>query len=143
MKKLFSICVLAIGLYACGNSTELEDKSAIRRILKAQQKAWSSNDLEGFMDGYWRSDSLKFYGSSGLTYGWDKTLANYIKRYPTKAHTGELNFTVNDISRIDELSYFVMGKYHLIRDVGNADGVFLIIFKKIENEWKIIADMSC
>ncbi|TFG89432.1 MAG: DUF4440 domain-containing protein, partial [Candidatus Atribacteria bacterium] len=27
--------------------------------------------------------------------------------------------------------------------VGNADGIFMIIFKKIKGEWKIIADTSC
>ena len=31
----------------------------------------------------------------------------------------------------------------VIEEVGNADGVFIIIFKKINGEWKIIADMSC
>jgi len=95
------------------------------------------------MEGYWKSDSLKFYGSSGLTYGWEMTLANYKKGYPTKAHSGTLNFKINDISKIDTSSYFVMGEYHLVREVGNADGVFMIIFKRINGEWKIIADTSC
>ena len=40
-------------------------------------------------------------------------------------------------------NYSVMGAYHLKREVGDANGVFLIIFKKIAGEWKIIADMSC
>ena len=95
------------------------------------------------MEGYWKNDSLKFYGSSGLTYGWDKTLANYKKGYPTKNETGTLNFKINDISKINEDSFFVMGEYHLKRTVGDADGVFMIIFKKINGEWRIIADTSC
>jgi len=36
-----------------------------------------------------------------------------------------------------------MGEYHLTRNVGDANGVFMIIFKKINGEWKIIADTSC
>ena len=36
-----------------------------------------------------------------------------------------------------------MGQYHLKRSVGDANGVFVIIFKKIDGEWKIVADMSC
>ena len=47
--------------------------------MKTQEVAWSNYDLEGFMKGYWKSDSLKFHGSNGDTYGWDKTLANYKK----------------------------------------------------------------
>ena len=118
-------------------------EAGIRLVMEAQEIAWNKHDLEGFMQGYWKSDSLKFYGSNGLTYGWDKTLANYKKGYPTKNETGTLNFKINDISMINDDSYFVMGEYHLKRNVGDADGVFMIIFKKINGEWKIIADTSC
>lgn len=143
MKKLFYL-LFAIACINCQKTTnEIEDKAAILEIMNKQEKAWSNHDLEGFMEGYWKSDSLKFYGSSGLTYGWQKTLDNYKKGYPTPAHSGKLRFKVNDISKIDEASYFVMGEYHLTREVGNANGVFMIIFKKINGEWKIIADTSC
>ncbi|WP_317046072.1 YybH family protein [Aquimarina sediminis] len=145
MKYLF-ILWLVIGLTSCNqkvNSDEKSDKQQIISILKAQEQSWSNHDLEGFMEGYWKSDSLKFYGSKGLTYGWNNTLTNYKKRYPTKAHTGKLSFVINDISRIDNESYFVMGEYHLKRSAGNANGVFMIIFKKINGNWKIIADTSC
>lgn len=120
-----------------------KNKADILKVMKSQEIAWSNNDLEGFMAGYWKSDSLKFYGSSGLTKGWDQTLANYKRGYPTKEHSGTLNFTIDDISPIDEDSYWVMGQYHLKRSVGDANGVFFIIFKKIDGQWKIVADMSC
>jgi hypothetical protein len=123
--------------------TEVEDKEAIREVLDTQRIAWSNNDLEGFMEGYWKSDSLKFYGSNGITYGWEQTLANYKKGYPTKDHSGTLTFKLNDISRIADDSYWVMGEFFLKRSVGDANGIFMIIFKKIDGEWKIVADMSC
>ncbi len=118
-------------------------KAGIRLVMKRQEIAWNNHDLEDFMQGYWKSDSLKFYGSKGLTKGWDQTLANYKKAYPTKAESGTLSFVINDISRIEGNNYWVMGEYHLKREVGNADGVFMVIFKKIHGEWKIVADMSC
>tara|TARA_R110002073_G_scaffold313380_3_gene485339 strand:- start:45990 stop:46493 length:504 start_codon:yes stop_codon:yes gene_type:complete len=142
MKKLSLFSVFILTFFSCSQTTEQEDKTAITTLLNLQEKAWSNHDIEGFMEGYWKSDSLKFYGASGLTYGWNKTLANYKKRYPSKDHTGTLNFKINDITKIQEESYFVMGEYHLIRTVGNADGIFMIIFKKIEGEWKIVADTS-
>ena len=143
MKKLILFFTLSLIFVSCSKTTEQEDKEAILAIMKAQELAWSNHDLEGFMQGYWKSDSLKFYGSSGLTYGWEKTLANYKRGYPTKNHTGTLNFKVNDISKIQNNAYFVMGEYHLTRSVGDANGVFMILLKKINGEWKIVADMSC
>ena len=142
MKHIYLLALICFSLNSFAQS-EVEDKRAIREVLDTQRIAWSNNDLEGFMKGYWKNDSLKFYGSRGLTRGWQQTLDNYKKGYPTKADSGTLSFTIDDISKIDEGSYWVMGQYYLKRTVGDANGVFLIIFKKINGEWKIVADMSC
>lgn len=142
MRQLLLI-FLTFCIFSCSQPNEETDKKAILSILKTQEQAWNNYDLEGFMQGYWKSDSLKFYGGSGLTYGWKQTLANYHKRYPSKDHTGTLQFVINDVTQIESESYYVMGEYHLTRNVGNATGIFMIIFKKIEGEWKIVADTSC
>lgn len=142
MKKFLLLLSVTFCLGATAQ-TEFEDKQAIKAVMKAQQEAWSLGDLEGFMKGYWKNDSLKFYGSRGLTRGWQQTLDNYKKGYPTQAESGTLTFTLDDISKISIDNYWVMGQYHLKREVGDANGVFIIIFKKINGEWKIVADMSC
>lgn len=137
---------LLLGFVLCciGCSTsEEDDKTEIMQVLNNQEEAWSNHDLEGFMQGYWNSDSLQFYGSRGLTLGWDKTLSGYKERYPTKDETGTLKFIVDALTKIDSNSYYVMGQYHLTRNVGDANGVFLIVLRKINGEWKIVADMSC
>jgi len=113
MKKtliLFSI-LLTFSVSAQNNSNYKQDKEAILAVMKAQEIAWSNNDLEGFMEGYWKSDSLKFYGAGGLTKGWQQTLDNYKKGYPTKEHSGTLTFKINDVSAIESNSYWVMGEY--------------------------------
>ncbi|WP_417785255.1 YybH family protein [Tenacibaculum sp.] len=148
MKKFLSIVFLVILFASCKQEvtktiSEETEKQEILSVMKAQEEAWSNHDLEGFMQGYWKSDSLKFYGRNGITFGWQKTLDNYKKGYPTKEHSGTLTFKINDISKITEGAYSVMGEYHLKRYVGDANGVFMIIFKKIQGEWKIIADTSC
>ena len=148
MKKLLTVIFLLALFVSCKQEatqtvSEETEKQEILSVMKAQEEAWSNHDLEGFMQGYWKSDSLKFYGRNGITFGWHNTLDNYKKGYPTKEHSGTLTFKINDISKIIDGAYSVMGEYHLKRPVGDADGVFMIIFKKIQGEWKIIADTSC
>jgi ketosteroid isomerase-like protein len=143
MKKLIFLFLFISTVFCTAQTQANKDKEAILSVMALQETAWNNHDLEGFMEGYWKNDSLKFYGGSGLTKGWGKTLANYKKGYPTKAESGVLKFVINDVSKIEDHTYWVMGEYHLTRDVGNANGVFIIIFKKINDEWKIIADMSC
>lgn len=142
-------CV-SIGITSQGSSnknkatnTIADDKAAIIQVMKDQEIAWSNNDLEGFMQGYIKSDSLKFYGKNGLTKGWQQTLNNYKRGYPTKEHSGTLTFEIDDISPIENNSYWVMGRFFLKRKVGDTNGNFLIIFKNIEGQWKIVADISC
>lgn len=146
MKKLLFLAFLCLG-FACKSTqpttSETEDKEAIMAVLKTQEAAWNNFDLEGFMAGYWKSPELKFYGSRGVTKGWEQTLANYKKGYPTNEHIGKLRFVINDISKITDGAYSVMGEYHLTRSVGDANGIFMIILKKIDGEWKVIADTSC
>jgi hypothetical protein len=123
-------------------TSEEDDKKAILAVLKAQRLAWSDDNMEEFMEGYWKSDSLKFYGKNGVVQGWGTVFEKYNREFPDKNHTGTLSFKINDISKISEGAYFVLGEYHIKRNVGNADGFFMVIFKKINDVWKIIADTS-
>jgi ketosteroid isomerase-like protein len=138
------LLLLSLVLLSSFNTAILnDDEDAIRKVMADQQEAWNNYDLESFMQGYWKSEDLKFYGSGGVTYGWNNTLERYKKGYPSKEHTGTLKFVIKEISNIDSASYYVLGEYHLERSMGNADGIFMIIFKKIDGHWKIIADTSC
>lgn len=142
MKKLIAL-IFIVSTFTSYSQNKEEDILEIQSVLKAQRIAWSNNNIEAFMEGYWKSDSLKFYGSKGVTYGWKNTLERYQKSYPTEDHTGNLNFTINAITKISKNAYYVLGEYHLKRKVGDADGIFMLVFKKIKGKWKIIADTSC
>ena len=121
----------------------VKDEEAIRLVLENQAKAWSQGNMAEYLEGYWKSDSLKFIGSKGLTYGWQQTLDNYLKSYPTTAHTGTLKFTLNTLTPLGESHYHVIGNYHLTREAGDISGIFSLVMKKINGEWKIIIDHSC
>jgi len=141
--KRFIIGVFCLVWSISSGQNDPEAVAAIKRVMKAQEVAWSQHDIEGFMAGYWQSDALKFFGSNGITSGWTNTLNNYLKSYPTPKDSGILTFTLEDISSINPDAYLVMGRYHLARDKGEARGTFMIIFKNIDGQWRIVADMSC
>ncbi|HLC82952.1 MAG TPA: DUF4440 domain-containing protein, partial [Bacteroidia bacterium] len=87
MKKLLLILILMTSI---NNSFSQEEdvKAIITKAMQDQEAAWNKGDLEAFMIPYWKSDSLKFVGKSGITYGWQNTLDNYKKNYPDKATMG-------------------------------------------------------
>ncbi len=142
MRKLITLlCFLAFS-FTNAQVNKDADIKAINKVLKKQRIAWSNNDIEGYMEGYWKSDSLAFYGNKGVTYGWENTLDHYLTYYPTAAYTGKLSFKINAVTNIAPDAYYVLGEFHIKREVGNADGLFMLVFKKIDGQWKIIADTS-
>jgi hypothetical protein len=137
MKKLF---VIAIIIFSSKTSfAQPVDEAAIRNVLNAQEADWNSGNIENFMKGYWVSDSMMFIGKS-VTYGWHKTLDNYKKRYPDTAAMGKLSFNLLEFELLSPGYYFVVGKWNLLRSVGNLEGYFTLLFKRINGRWVIIAD---
>ena len=70
----------------------------IMGVMAMQEKAWSDGDVHQFMEGYWKSENLSFVGKSGINKGWQTTLDNYIKGYPTKDAMGKLTFDVLELN---------------------------------------------
>jgi ketosteroid isomerase-like protein len=140
-KNRLFLCSLFM-LLSSGCFSQSKDETAIRNVLQVQENAWNKGDLEKYMQGYWKNDSVMFIGKSGITYGWQKTLDNYKKGYPGKEAMGKLNFTLLEMKPISAQYYFVVGKWHLQRTIGNLEGIFTLLFKKINGEWVIVADHS-
>ena len=115
----------------------------IDQKMDEQETCWNTGDLECFMQHYWKSDSLMFIGKSGLTYGWQPTLDNYIESYPDKNTMGHLTFT-NEVKKFIDLETIqVIGKWQLQRDsLENLSGYYSLIWKTKNNEWVIVSDHS-
>ena len=132
-------------LFTCSSllsQAQSEDEKSIKEILSDQTEAWNKGNLEDFMAGYWKSDSLLFIGKSGVNNGWQKTLENYQKGYPDTTAMGKLNFDLLELRQLSPEYFFVVGKWHLQRSIGNIGGHFSLLFNKINGKWKIVADHS-
>ncbi len=139
--KHFVLLLASFMLYK-NISAQGKDELAIRKILSDQTTEWNKGNIEAFMSGYWKNDSLLFVGKSGPTYGFRKTLENYKKGYPDTAAMGKLSFAVLQVKELGPGYYFVLGKWMLKRSIGDISGHYTLIFRKIEGQWKIIADHS-
>ena len=138
MKKLLIAAVLL--LFAV--ISKAQDKEAILKVLHSQEEAWNEGNVERFMEGYLKSDSLMFVGSAGPTYGYHQVMANYKKNYPGKRGMGKLTFTIKKVALLCGDTAFVMGGFHLKRDQDEPSGHFTLIFKKFADGWKIVSDHS-
>ncbi|MBA4312792.1 MAG: DUF4440 domain-containing protein [Chlorobiaceae bacterium] len=130
----FNIC-----LYAQNVSRNNEQKE-IAELLDNQAVAWNKGDLTGYMEGYWKSDSLLFTSGGNIQRGWNATYEKYKKSYDTKAKMGKLVFSKLEINLLSEKSAWIFGNWELKREQDNPQGVFTLILRKFGDSWKIIHD---
>lgn len=139
MRLLFLLLAIIHLEFAWGQDAE---KLQISTLLSSQSQAWNQGDLEGFMAGYWKNDSLCFIGKSGVTYGWSHTLSNYKKGYPDKTAMGKLQFTILHVQLLSSQYAQVIGKWYLTRTIGDLSGHFTLLLKKMGGQWLIVSDHS-
>lgn len=143
MKKLFiALCTCLISCNISAQLTNTLAEEQIKLVMKFQESDWNRGNIPAYMKGYWNSDSLLFIGSKGATYGYSKTLLNYLKSYPTPEKMGQLTFEFITIKIISSTDAFVIGKWQLDRKKDVLKGHFSLLWKKINGEWKIIVDHS-
>ncbi|MGZ3854377.1 MAG: YybH family protein [Flavisolibacter sp.] len=135
------IFLLLLAIPFLGHS-QSKDEQEIRQLLATQTKAWNKGDIEGFMQTYWKSDSLMFIGKSGVHFGWQETLNNYKKSYPDTTAMGKLSFDIITIKKLSPDYHYVVGKWMLKRSIGDLSGHYDLLLKKIKGKWYIISDHS-
>jgi hypothetical protein len=138
MKQLLLFLFSPFLLLACSGVEEAD----IESLMAAQEKTWNAGDIEGFMQPYWKNDSLLFIGKSGITYGWQTVLDNYKKSYLDANAMGKLHFEIVQKNSLSRDYCQVIGKWTLERNNDRPSGHFTLIWKKIDGEWKIINDHS-
>lgn len=142
MKKQFLFIFLFISVGIGNSFGQAGPEKQIRKILQEQTAAWNRGDIDEFMKGYWKNDSLLFVGKNGPTYGFTNTLNNYKKNYPNKDYMGQLQFTLLEVKPLSKQLWMVLGKWELTRNAGNISGHYTLLFKKINGAWVIIVDHS-
>ncbi len=141
MKKLALSLLCTISLHTTFAQAD-KDVTAIRKMLFMQVAEWNKGNIEGYMHGYWESDSLLFIGSKGPRYGYSTTLKRYKEAYPDADHMGKLKTTIVSMDRLSAEYYFIVGKWALERKEGDVDGSFTLLLRKIKGTWVIICDHS-
>lgn len=140
MRMLYTL-LLAFSLLVSIHSVKAADaEDDIRDLLADQADAWNRGNLEAFVKPY--AEDCTFVGKE-IAKGRDKVLARYKKRYPTTAAMGKLTFQNLEVREIGERIALVTGEWHLDRPAsagGNTGGVFSLVMKDVDDEWRIVLD---
>lgn len=142
MKFVAGFILSVFILFACNSNEEHVPIPNLTALMTEQQTAWNKGDLLGFMEHYWKSDSLVFIGKNGPKYGWETTLTNYQQSYPSQEKMGMLSFKELSHTKTSGGDYKTIGNWNLYRKSDTLSGYFLLVWEFKNNRWVITADHS-
>jgi len=118
------------------------DVEQIRALLIEQQNDWNAGDIRGFMEGYLKSDSLRFASGGAYRYGWQATLERYLTTYPDRDAMGQLTFSDLDIDVLSPDWALAFGAWNLVRGGAYEDigGLFTLVLVRTDDGWRIKFD---
>ena len=114
--------------------------AAVRAVIEAQAAAWNRGDIEGFMAGYAKEDSITFVSGDTVTRGWQTVLDRYKKNYDSRAKMGTLTFSELEFKPLSEFYVMAVGRYELQRDGDRPRGRFTLVFRRTTGGWRIVHD---
>ena len=102
--------------------------------------AWTADDLDGFMQSFWKSDDLTFAIPTGITKGW----APLKERYARSINKSNLWFTDIEVTPITQDTALVFARFHNVMkdDQSYSTGLTSLLCKKIDGNWVIVHDHS-
>ena len=158
-----ALLLLAVSFTGCGDEesamVERAERDAIDQIeaiMRAQSEDWSRGDVEAFVSAY-SEDCTYLSATAGLSQGREALLERYRTGYPGPEAMGELSFEILEMrpAWVTTRQFFgvvdsegiggmsVVARWHLgYPDREPASGLTLIVWRRIEGEWKIVQDAS-
>jgi len=137
--------LLALATVGCGpRADDADAEGAVRGVLETQRVAWNRGDLDGFMEGYWKSDSLAFYSGDSVSRGWEATRQRYVRRYKSEGREmGMLAFDLQEVELDGADRATVQGAWRLTLRSGSPHGAFTLRLRRFpEAGWKIVEDRT-
>ena len=117
-------------------------QAAIMSVLQEQSQAWNRGDIEAFMDGYWKSEQLRFGSGGDITLGWQATIDRYKARYTDRAAMGQLEFSQLQTEIFSPSAAIVHGRWALQRENDRPSGLFTLVFRDFGEGWVIVSDTT-
>jgi uncharacterized protein (TIGR02246 family) len=116
------------------------EEKEIRKLLEDQVAAWNRGDIEGYMKGYWNSDSTVFNSDGSLTKGYREVLSRYKNSYSTREKMGTLQFRDLVVRPLSPNVAVAMGVWELARSSDKPWGRFTLIIEKKPEGWRVTHD---
>lgn len=141
MRKLLFPAVLI--LLACSSwaSDVSVIENEIRAVMDRQTGMWNEGNIKGFMEFYWNSEDFTFQSGKKRLHGWDELYSMYKEKYSGE-NRGVLDFSDIEIKILSNDTAYVLGWWRVTLKDSHKEGLFTLIFRRMDEGWRIVHDHS-
>ena len=119
-------------------------RAGVLATLDAQVEAWNRGSVRGFMDGYVRSDTLRFLSGGSVRTGWEEAFYGYVRSYPDAEAMGQLAFSDLSVTPLSPRRALAWGRWRLQRagdEPGmGPGGLFTLVLVATPDGWRVAHD---
>eukprot|EP00979_Chaetoceros_neogracilis_P003699 scaffold656_cov271-Chaetoceros_neogracile.AAC.9 len=123
----------------------------IKACFDEWTKSWNEGDINGYLQGYADSPSVRYVSGKKVVVGKD----NVSKLFQERGASGKLSLLHFESDCVSDIDAICFGKYQLIESDGGSseddhekekekihEGCFTVHLRRMEGFWKIISDHS-
>jgi hypothetical protein len=120
-------------------SPSVQDDMAVYAMLNKMIGLWNSKDLDGYLDLFWKSDSLLVVEDGLEVLGWNRLRQTYIESYPDRTRMGVVTLQRTKIMQLSPGLSQVLSWWMVDLAGRKSYSTDTTIFRKFTDGWKAIS----
>ena len=120
----------------------IQAHTEIQALIFHMSERWNAHDLEGFMEGLWKSKDFLLVVDAEEVRGWTEVYAAYQRGYPDPTAMGTLVSDHLETQLVSQDVALVFNRWTAHLKGGRVLGTSTMVVHKFSDGWKIISDHS-
>jgi hypothetical protein len=120
----------------------IQAHSEIQKLLLTAIDKWNAHDIDGYMEGVWKSKDFVMVIDAQEIRGWAEALAAYKRGYSDPSTMGTVVCEGLESQLVTPEVAFVVMRWTAYLKGGKILGTSTMVIRKFEEGWKVISDHS-
>ena len=120
----------------------IQAHSEIQALIFGVNERWNSHDIDGFMEGAWKSKDFVMVVDAQEIRGWTEALAAYHRGYSDPSTMGTVVCERLETQLITPEVALAVMRWTLYLKGGKVLGTSTMVLRKFTEGWKVVSDHS-
>jgi|ERR1700751_5093663 ketosteroid isomerase-like protein len=120
----------------------IQAHNEIQKLILTAIDRWNAHDIDGYMEGVWKSKDFVMIIDAQEIRGWAEALAAYKRGYSDPSTMGTVVCEGLESQLVTPEVAFVVMRWTAYLKGGKILGTSTMVIRKFEEGWKVISDHS-